>query len=552
MKRIIQLNKCLFLFRVLIRKKIRINNIVRKLKIKPILQELNNIKPNIQKIIFRDGTNFYKNKKCRFNNIAPYHIMPGQLINMKKSNDTLYIKEKADGILVNIIPSDIFPPIKFTNMIKAEYIEELNLYLVYDIDIPYIIEERYQYLREQHLYTINMDINKIHDTFISLINSIDNERQLFKKFLEQPYDSYRWYPKAAWKIIMNDNIVNELTALLNGCNEKEQWLCNNGIVKNDGLILTPLNGNREIKIKPKRYLTIDLLYSNKNWLDRSGKKYNNIIVFNEEGNYNNTIWRCYPENMKYIPREIRYDKYKPNTTIIVSNIINLFMIEHKQIYPHIYRIMHNMHNNAVEWSNITHINTNIIKNMVKHLSCNNVLDLGCGNGKILQYIDNYKFYHGIDMDVNMLASIIPLNLNNNIILNNLDLSIDWNQPGIKWYDIDNIIYDSVVAINSIQYFNTDIFWFQLNKVVNKGSNILFNVVSMDNMKKYETEEIYMERKDNIITYKFKPIHSMNMTEIYIDDINIMLDKYKWEIKTKYNDKSLLLPSYYTWYIAVKL
>ena len=75
---------------------------------------------------------------------------------------------------------------------------------------------------------------------------------------------------------------------------------------------------------------------------------------------------------------------------------------------------------------------------------------------------------------------------------------------------------------------------------------------MDNMKKYETDDIYMERKDNIITYKFKPIHSMNMTEVYIDDINIMLDKYKWAIKTKYNDKSSLLPSYYTWYIAVKL
>jgi hypothetical protein len=44
------------------------------------------------------------------------------------------LKEKADGILVNSLPNNIFPEFKLTNNLKAEYMEELDLYLVFDID----------------------------------------------------------------------------------------------------------------------------------------------------------------------------------------------------------------------------------------------------------------------------------------------------------------------------------------------------------------------------------------------------------------------------------
>ena len=47
----------------------------------------------------------------------------------------ILIREKADGILVNDLPKNIFPEITFDCKIKAEYIEELDLYLVFDIDM---------------------------------------------------------------------------------------------------------------------------------------------------------------------------------------------------------------------------------------------------------------------------------------------------------------------------------------------------------------------------------------------------------------------------------
>ena len=49
---------------------------------------------------------------------------------------------------------------------------------------------------------------------------------------------------------------------------------------------------------------------------------NDIVIENPEIYLrNNTIWRLYPINSKYIPKEIRPDKIKPNPRNIVNNLI---------------------------------------------------------------------------------------------------------------------------------------------------------------------------------------------------------------------------------------
>ena len=573
----IKLNKCIYYLRVYIRTKNKINFINKKIKIIPLLNEMRNLKPSDSIKVFKTGTNFYKNKNQEFNKIPPMHILPGQIQYLFNSSD-FFIREKADGILVNSIPLDIYPPIKFDCNIKAEYIESLNLYLVFDVDINLNIEDRYLYLRQLHQYTCIPDTTKqVKDirNNIDLINSINMERSNIKQFLNETKDmNYRWYPKAAWKIKQNIDRTNIINFILNILNSKtNKFICEEGPIINDGIIISPLNGTRELKIKPKDYLSIDLLYKNNNWIDSDNIVYNNIIKLKDVNYTNNTIWRCYPNSacnienkarkacfIEFEARENRFDKIKPNNSMVVNYVINLYNITHNDIYNSIYFTKLELSNNILseiqknEWNNICKINKNIITKLLNKLPCKNILDIGCGNSKILKIIKTYNFYQGIDYDVNILAKTISLHpINNKTIFNNLDLGKDWNQPDIMWNKIDiGHIYDTVIAINSIQHFNTDIFWTQLNKITTKGTHFLINILTIENNSNIIFNESYLKRKDDIIYLQFKPVHAKEFTECYIEsNIYLKFEKYGWSIKTKYIEDTILLPKYYTWFILIK-
>jgi SAM-dependent methyltransferase len=546
-EKIVKLNRCLLELRLYIRRVKKNSSINKKLKIIPILNELKYLKPSI-KPIFKDGTNFFKNNKQCFNNIPPYHIYPGQL----QTLNNYLLREKADGVLVHSLPSNIYPPFPPKNKIKAEYIESLDLYLVFDIDIPMNIMDRYNYLRDLHPYSIPT-------TTDDLVIMLDRERENVRKFLNEPHQ-YRWYPKAAWEI----KHKIDFTIILNS-----QDTCKllDGPIKTDGFIITPLNGNREIKIKPKYLMTIDLLYLN-GWFDRNGYQYN--IQYNEADN--NTIWRCYPVSGGYEAREIRFDKLKPNTRKVVQFIMNMASIEYKNNYPSIYR---DKFTTSESWNEIVKTTNIIIAKMIKKLPCSNILDLGCGNGKLLKYT-KFKNYHGVDLDINMLARAIDRYESDNITFNYLDLSKEWN----GWYSIDAcnelgylgarnlekiplfdstlvskdypahnriVSYDTVIAINSLQHFCSDIFWEQLNKVAT--NMMLFNLVDMENTC-YNFDDSYIKRSDNVVSYYFSSVHTKEMTEPYIE-IKYFLDKYGWKIIEEYRNETLLY-KYYKWYIIQKI
>jgi len=551
---ITQLNKCLLFLRIYIRKNKKKKQNIQRLTFLPIINEMKSIKPSNLLPIFKHGTNFFRNNLCLFNQIPPYHIMPGQL-NQMESN-SYYLKEKVDGILVNNLPKHIDPPIniKDVNSIKAEYIEELDLYLIFDINIPATIEDRYHYLRKLHYSTkdiIEPIINTMDELKIAIINENDNLLQ----FLKKPYTTYRWYPKAAWKINNHFNMIQDYNEILNNNHVKIH-----SVIPTDGFIITPFNGNREIKLKPKNLLTIDLLFKNNKWLDKEGNKWNHIVKTDPSMDYNNMIWRCYPvcdENNLYIPTDIRSDKIKPNSHQIITNIIKLSTTIFNISYPIIYRNMKTSTSTySIEWNQIVKKNNQNIIKMIKKLQCNHVLDLGCGNGKLLDFI-SCKKYHGIDLDVNMLAkAYTKYNMKEDIQFSNLNLGTELSGENIG----DNI-FDTIVAINSLQYFSTSLFWKKLNTITRKNSKFLFNLVNITNNTVYHFNKIksYIERNDNFVKYYFDTIHTNEMTEPYIDNINTVLETYGWKIIEEYSNVShegdnsiTILTDCYKWYIAIRL
>lgn len=544
----------------------------------------NNIKYNNKKIFIKLNISFYYlnryiNKKTKFyslqNNIRiiknnwnnsiinnndniknkitfipPYHLLPNQL-NILKST---MIREKADGELCFELPKNIEPTINISYKIKAEYIEDLDLYLIFDIDINKNIKERYSYLRSLHPDVKNTSLDSIYD-WDNLINCINIERENVIKFLNKPYKSYRWYPKGAWEISnFDNNIINKLNSIIS--NEslsdtiKTNWLCNNGPYTNDGFILTPMNGKREIKIKPKNLLTLDLLYKDDNWVDRDDYNYNYLI---KKGKFkNDTIYRCYPVDNIYEAREIRYDKTKANPRNIINNLISLYNCNYFSSYDKLYYTNNNF-KYSDEWDTIFANNNSIIKNFVSSLKNNNILDLGCGNAKIIKIINKYESYYGIDYDMsNIIKASYKYNSQKNIF-NYINLSKIWNETENRLYDFDNKIFDTVYAINSLMHFCTDDFWEQLNKYTVRNTVFIFNLVN-DKLDKYTFgEKSYIERDNNHVNYFFEHVHSKPISEQFISNEKLYyyLKKYNWKNIEKYTPITNL-NKYYTWYKVIHI
>ncbi len=540
---------CIYKFIKNIRNK---KKMITKLKLYPILNELKNLKPTSNKPVLSSNSYLLSQINQKFNTIPPYHLFPGQLQNMDNKKHFL-LKEKSDGVLLNSIPKDIIPSPHglLDNKLKVEYIENLDLYLVFDIDNNSLhmnsIIDRHNYIHSLHKY--GQKNIPIINNLEEMIDNINNERNKLKQFLKEDYDNYRWYPKPAWYI---DNIVNFIepfTDVINMKNSIDEWVINNF---NDGLILTPLDGSREIKIKPKKFYTIDLLYLNNKWLDRENNEWD---VTSECDLINNSIYRCYYNiNNNLVAQEIRHDKTKPNTNIVATLINALYFTEYKYVkYENVYHENQTFNNN---WNTIIKSNINMIKRLFSNIKPHtNIIDFGCGSGKSLMYLNNsIKDYNyiGIDKDINMLCKAInKYSINKNIMFAYKNLPKDNNDIALcagknnNWINLNKNYYDVVLMINSLMHFSTDYFWNELKSITKTSSLILFNLVSMENNERYDFDEYFIERKDNTVYYKF-PIHNNIKEEPYID-INDIL-KRGYIIINSFQSKEDNLTKYYKWYV----
>ena len=162
----------------------------------------------------------------KFTLLPPRHILPIELLTL----ENFLIKEKSDGIQVNTLT--IFEELN-NYKIKAEYIEEHEIYLVFDIDLPNTsIKERINYLRLLHPFTKNLNNFQEIKSVEDLITNINYERNNLIKYLSQNENKVKWYPKASFCI---KKMSNELLLYFNNYIENSSNYVNiDGPIKNDG------------------------------------------------------------------------------------------------------------------------------------------------------------------------------------------------------------------------------------------------------------------------------------------------------------------------------
>jgi len=525
------------------------------------------------KVLRTDIDKKVNNDYNMFTKLPPRHVLPMEL-NMINGNSVgkYLIREKADGCLVDFISQDVFPYIKeYSNsIIKAEFIEELDLYLIFDIKMNNMnIIERYEYIRTLHPNTCDTaTLTSPIETFNDLKVAIQQERKNFEEFLKLPYKNYRVYPKAAWLVKSMEVLNKEL--IQNIISEKDYVdICEYGPYSNDGLVISPLDGSRELKVKPKSLHTLDLLFDGKNWIDREKNNWNHIISTKDTFSLD-TIWRCYPtfktnSNGDYLfePKEYRFDKIKPNTNKIVNNIYQLHKINWLDTSTDGTDFFYHSKNHSVSkrWGELARIQNEHLENILENINPiikTSWLDLGCGSSKLLNYIKKYHFieYIGLDFDINQLLRGVKRIDINQSFLNNCrviptDLCNDWYSHKFQWDTLDKTKkFDYIVSNFSLSHFYNEEFWNKLEQVSKKDTYFVFNIVNNKAFQKWEDANDYLYIDGNTVNYYFESVHDKMMTEKYIseEEIDISIKKYNWNTVCKVYPDGNELDSKYTWYV----
>ncbi len=565
----IKINKLLHHLRMYVKSKCKTRVIQHKVKMFDLLREISTFSPKKSIPVLSHGSAQYKFQKQKFTNLPPRHLLPGEICVYKN----FLLKEKADGVLIANMPIGIYPQTQLLNnhQVKAEYIEDLDLYLVFDIDIPNTtIEERYDILRKAHPYTSGTQMESISslDDFIEIFKK---ERTCIEKFIkESQSEPIKWYPKFACVYNSNDlNIHSELidNIILEKNLEIKETISASTPFACDGLILTPLDGSREIKIKPKSMMTIDLAFDGKKWLDRNGHDWSGIIIKPKTAKKEGRIYRCYPDESfdKFTVGEFRFDKKKPNPYNIVDNIVTMGKYDWNRDTNLSNTYYYDTSKKITSGSLIQTINTQV-ENLSSELALmepeinKTWLDLGCGRGKLIPLIKKYnpKSYLGLDADVNQLIRGIQYHDENQdvYVFSPCDLAGDWTNTPIQWHQINpNIKYDYVVANFSLMHFCTEKFWSQLDKITHTGTKFMFNVVCPpNNNDSWSDSNSYLRIEGNQTIYKFEWTHNEEKTEPFIpeQELTDIIKRNNWQvIEKKHMASKHKLINFYKWWIITK-
>lgn len=574
---IIKINYLLHSLRLFAKRKYKTKTINYKVNKFNLLCEVKSFTPNKTIPALKNGSHIFQLQKQKFTNLPPRHLLPGEITLYKN----FLLREKADGILINNLPTGIYPQVDLINnyQVKAEYIEDLDLYLLFDIDIPNTtIEERYQILRNAHPFTNHLKMETI-DSLDQFMNCLEKERKIIQQFINSNNkETIKWFPKFACYFDLNLSsnylqFISDIThkVLMESDPTFNQQLRCSEPYQCDGLILSPINGAREIKIKPKSLLTIDLLFDGQNWIDKNKYNWSKNIMGSDKNIKTGRIYRCYPKilntQVKFEVGEIRYDKKNPNPNFVVNNIINIVNydwtrdndINTENIY---YDTINKLSSkNLIETINSQNkLLEQKIMNLCGSSINNSWLDLGCGRGKLIPLIKNYcpKYYLGLDTDIKQLVRALHYHDENQNVyqFNPCNLGNDWNDSDKKWYYNETAKFNFVVANFSLMHFCNDLFWSQLNDVTYSGSKFLFNLVDPTNVIQYWSESnSFLKIENNVVTYKFEWVHTENKSEPLITNelLDSYLNKYGWKIinKTKPNSKYQLL-NMYCWWVVEKV
>jgi 2-polyprenyl-3-methyl-5-hydroxy-6-metoxy-1,4-benzoquinol methylase len=308
----------------------------------------------------------------------------------------------------------------------------------------------------------------------------------------------------------------------------------------DGWVINPTDSNYSAKIKPLNQMTIDLKYKKNNFYDSN----NNVYCIEGSRLKNNSIYRCYFNNNKWIAREERPDKKYPNSKNIIEIIqnqinfkMNLDTIDNSLIYNVYYSYNDNKISNdeniisSERNKKALEDNIDILSHIKEYTSkwlseCkdNNVLDVGCGKSSS---IINWKRIEptnivGLDIDpVCIFKSTILSNSNNYLWFN---LNEDWDirsQVGYfgkiweatQLFKMNNLlkIFDYIVFNFSIHYTtNYDKLVKNLIARSRNGTILKFNWIDYKQISIFD-----IQIKDNQVSINL-PWKENTHTEPYFD------------------------------------
>lgn len=469
-------------------------------------------------------------------NSNPVHLEKQHILNESFLNSgNIILSEKGDGIKKIITNSMVYPPIKTPCKIHCEYIESLDIHLVYDIDIldkslDYCKEEKYKFLINNHSLSELEMVNELEIESISdLLKYRDTIKPLFDTFIKsKPKDKVCWWPKTIFKLkLIKQSLLNFLTYIID---------LELDLFPTDGWIL---DLNRcTYKLKPLKHLTIDLLLKDNKWFDYERNSYT-IIKYNDILYEDNYIYRCYYENNQWIAKNLREEKRFPNNKNIVRIVKDLVKTKFEP----------NNLNKYVElpYYKKFQFNKNKTHNLVSKIlkdgadKQKTILDIGCGYNYFYnrEVISHYKTYKGLDLDYNIFNKFLEV-APNNFILKDMNDLWEIDEP-VDIILINNSIHNAIQN-NTINPY----FIHQLEGVASSHCELYITICDLDLLKillnKIDNDiirdnENYVKLNNNdTISYYYSWAHDFPITEPIISSKNLIrLLSVKFEFKKYINN-----------------
>lgn len=471
-------------------------------------------------------------EKCQYisNVNKPVHIDQLTLICLSKEKDLLALSPKADGVYNEIKNK--------TNVFQCEYIEKLDLFLVFDCKKFHIkhnntLINRMNWIRSLHPMASKLQL-KLCSSYQQLEALIKQDIELLKTYLNTTHDTLKWYPKSTFLLDMTyDSFLEILDKNI------DSYL----LYKTDGWVIT--QSNNVYKYKPKNELTIDILYSNNKWFSKE-KELNNIKYDDFKG-IDNTIWRCYWDNGVWVPREQRVDKKIPNHQFIINDLeqIHENYVTATELIgkTHSYYYGHNNDKLDVskEWIDYLNLQRNLFRENIYELCSNknikNVLDIGCGKGYLVRLLGNDVNVTGVDID--------PFNI--------YHLKNKLSGPKYKWIwkDINKCEftgqYDLIVLNNTVHTIDDlDSFMCRINEITHIGTMIYIHFLDKELLDKCKHDIDFIkfigdEKYEFDLPWRTESIIEKIVSSVSLDHI---MKKYSWNLLCDYKtDKNydLYLP-----------
>jgi hypothetical protein len=539
-----------------------------------------------QKII----TDIAKTKKFSLSNfkiINPSHIKPIDYLRI--NNNYCLISEKADGVTkrgTNTIMKNITPVFPYECLLESEFVSELNIYFVFNVLTENINDylDIYEQMRLEHPF-LNKEEKIEEFTMENYKNYLEDEKKLLSKYVTELKKTNKsgWWPKKIWKF-SRESSLNDISDIIE--------LKNDNYFNTDGWIVTDLDDNNIYKIKPDYHMTVDLKWNYQSeWF--ADKKYPVFNVNHEFDfdyswgpSFNTHIYRCYWENNKWVAKESRPEKERPNPIKLVEDITRYH--KNKWTIRDITKIVNKVkpYYKNISFNEIDKKSTpqyiKIIKDYLENKVIN-ILDIGCGHRDFINH-----HWTGIDIDLDVVEYNNSKNRKCIWMDFTEDLNIERQQEllGVNLFKYVNNMntlqnkYSCILLLNCIHYAKTSQqkMYNLINNINNKSysgtllviryldKNAFNHTIKKTDNNIIKTDKGFVKKLDQeTIEIYYSWVHKQPQIEYLFDDDDLeIFYEYGWDFKhtlesnthrnsiNSYNDNNTLWENYFNCFKTIIL